>query len=207
MKHSWILIVAMIGHILNWYCDRLLFCTPSGNFTISDLKDNKKMSAVFKTMPENAPIRSLVLGTLAMCMQFLGFLALGIWMQQYSSLWANLIIIGAAILYTFGLAYHIMGCAAEWIYIKNGCSEEERKLTSEFFDKSMPTMISCFAGIIIISVSLFVPVVMGMTSLPAWACVINLLLLYLVQAPFNIPGAGNLAGAAMYLGLFIIFLI
>ena len=207
MKHSWILIVAMIGHILNWYCDRLLFCTPSGNFTISDLKDNKKMSAVFKTMPENAPIRSLVLGTLAMCMKFLGFLALGIWMQQYSSLWANLIIIGAAILYTFGLAYHIMGCAAEWIYIKNGCSEEERKLTSEFFDKSMPTMISCFAGIIIISVSLFVPVVMGMTSLPAWACVINLLLLYLVQAPFNIPGAGNLAGAAMYLGLFIIFLI
>lgn len=207
MKHSWILIVAMIGHILNWYCDRLLFCTPSGNFNISDLKDNEKMSAVFKTMPENAPIRSLVLGTLAMCMQFLGFLALGIWMQQYSSLWANLIIIGAAILYTFGLAYHIMGCAAEWIYIKNGCSEEERKLTSEFFDKSMPTMISCFAGIIIISVSLFVPVVMGMTSLPAWACVINLLLLYLVQAPFNIPGAGNLAGAAMYLGLFIIFLI
>ena len=199
--------MAMIGHILNWYCDRLLFCTPSGNFNISDLKDNEKMSAVFKTMPENAPIRSLVLGTLAMCMQFLGFLALGIWMQQYSSLWANLIIIGAAILYTFGLAYHIMGCAAEWIYIKNGCSEEERKLTSEFFDKSMPTMISCFAGIIIISVSLFVPVVMGMTSLPAWACVINLLLLYLVQAPFNIPGAGNLAGAAMYLGLFIIFLI
>lgn len=207
MEHSWILIVAMIGHILNWYCDRLLFCTPSGKFNISYLRDNEKLSVVFKTMPENAPIRSLVLGTLAMCMQFLGYLALGIWMQQYSSLWANLIIIGVAILYTFGLAYHIVGCAAEWIYIRNGCSEEGRKLTSEFFDKSTPTMIGCFAGINIISVSLFVPVVAGMTSFPTWACVINLLLLYLVQAPFNIPGAGNLAGAAMYLGLFIMFLI
>jgi len=85
MEHSWILIVAMLGHILNWYCDRLLFCTPSGKFNISYLRDNEKMSVVFKTMPENAPIRSLVLGTLAMCMQFLGYLALGIWMQQYSS--------------------------------------------------------------------------------------------------------------------------
>jgi hypothetical protein len=26
-------------------------------------------------------------------------------------------------------------------------------------------------------------------------------------APFNIPGAGNIAGAAMYLGLFILFMI
>ena len=47
----------------------------------------------------------------------------------------------------------------------------------------------------------------GMTPLPAWACVFNLLPLFLVQAPFNILGAGNIAGAVMYLGLFILFLI
>ena len=68
-------------------------------------------------------------------------------------------------------------------------------------------MVGCFAGILLVSVALFVPVVAGMTQLPAWACVINLLILYLVQAPFNIPGAGNIAGAVMYLGLFILFLI
>ena len=45
-----------------------------------------------------------------------------------------------------------------------------------------------------------------MTPLPVWACVFNLLPLFLVQAPFNIPGAGNIAGAVMYLGLFILFL-
>lgn len=84
MVHIWILIVAMVGHVLNWYCDRLLFCTPSGKFNISDLKDNEKMAPVFKTMPENAPIRSLVLGTLAMCMQLFGYLAIGIWLRQYS---------------------------------------------------------------------------------------------------------------------------
>ena len=53
----------------------------------------------------------------------------------------------------------------------------------------------------------FIPVVAGLTPLAAWACVFNLLPLFLVQVPFNIPGAGNIAGAAMYLGLFILFLI
>ena len=99
------------------------------------------------------------------------------------------------------------GVLNSYIYIKNGCTEEGRKLTEEFFGKSTPTMIGCFAGIIIVSIALFVPVAAGMTPLPAWACVINLLPLYLVQAPFNIPGAGNIAGAVMYLGLFILFLI
>ena len=68
-------------------------------------------------------------------------------------------------------------------------------------------MVGCYAGIVLFSVAQFIPVVAGLTPLPAWACVFNLLPLFLVQAPFNIPGAGNIAGAAMYLGLFILFLI
>ena len=39
MEHSWILIVAMIGHVLCVYSDRLILCTPGGNFGNSDIKD------------------------------------------------------------------------------------------------------------------------------------------------------------------------
>ena len=205
MEHTWLLIVAMAGHILNWYCDRLLFCTPGGTFKFSDLKDNERMEAVFKAMPENAPIRSIGLGTLSMCLELFGYLALGIWMKDYSSLWANLMIVGAAIIYTFGLAYHVVGGSAEWIYIKSGYTEHGRKLTEEFFGKNSITMIGCFIGIALFSVAFFVPVVTGMTQLPTWACVFNLLPVYLVLSPFHIPGAGNIAGAIMYLGLFILF--
>ena len=207
MEHSWILIVAMIGHILCVYCDRLILCTPGGNFSYSDIKDNGKMARLFAAMPESAPLRSLGLGTFAMFLQFFGYLALGIWMHPYSALWANLMIVGAAMIYTFGLAHHIQGCAAEWIYIKSDHSEEGRKLTADFWDKTSAVMIGCYAGIILFSVAHFIPVVAGMTALPAWACVFNLLPLFLVQSPFNIPGAGNIAGAVMYLGLFILFLI
>lgn len=80
-------------------------------------------------------MRSIVLGTLAMFMQFFGYLALGIWMHPYSALWANLMIVGAVMIYTFGLAHHILGCASEWIYIKSDHTEEGCKLTSDFFGK------------------------------------------------------------------------
>ena len=207
MEHSWILILAMIGHVLCVYCDRLILCTPGGNFSYSDIKDNERMARLFTAMPESSPLRSIVLGTLAMFLQFFGYLALGIWMRQYSALWANIMIVGAAMIYTFGLAHHVLGCAAEWIYIKSDHTEEGRKLTADFFGKTSAVMIGCYAGILIFSVAHFIPVVAGMTALPAWACVFNLMPLFLVQAPFKIPGAGNIAGAVMYLGLFILFLI
>lgn len=207
MEHSWILLIAMIGHILCVFADRLLLCTPGGVFSFSDMKDNTRMAKLFAAKPESEPLRSIVLGTLAMFMQFFGYLALGIWMRPYSALWANGMIVGAAMIYTFGLAHHILGCAAEWIYIKNDHTEEGRKLTSDFFGKTSVTMIGCYGGILLFSVAHFIPVVTGMTPLPAWACVFNLLPLFLVQVPFNIPGAGNIAGAVMYLGLFILFFI
>jgi len=45
MKHSWILLIAMIGHILCVYADRLLLCTPGGSFSFADMKD-KKMTMI-----------------------------------------------------------------------------------------------------------------------------------------------------------------
>ena len=199
MEHSWIMLLAMIGHVLCVYADRLLLCTPGGQFGFSDMKDNARMARLFVTKPESDPLRSIVLGTLAMFLQFFGYLA-------YSALWANMMIVGAAMIYTFGLAHHILGCAAEWIYIKSDHTEKGLKLTNDFFSKTSATMIGCYAGILLFSVAHFIPVAAGMTPLPAWACVFNLLPLFLVQAPFSIPGAGNIAGAAMYLGLFILFL-
>ena len=207
MEHSWILLIAMIGHILCVVADRLLLCTPGGSFSFADMKDNERMVKLFGAKPEGEPLRSIVLGTLAMFLQFFGYLALGIWMRPYSALWANIMTVGAAMIYTFGLAHHILGCAAEWIYIKSDHTEEGRKLTNDFFGKTSATMIGCYAGIVLFSVAHFIPVVAGMTPLSAWACVFNLLPLFLLQAPFNISGAGNIAGAAMYLGLFILFLI
>ena len=62
-------------------------------------------------------------------------------------------IVGASMIYTFGLAHHIQGCAAEWSYIKSNHSEERRKLTADFWDKTSAVMIGCYAGILLFSVA------------------------------------------------------
>ena len=63
------------------------------------------------------------------------------------------------------------------------------------------TMIACYLGLIVFSVTLFVMVVTGRTALPAWACIFNILAIAAVLFPLRIGGAGNWAGAAMFLGL------
>ena len=75
MEHSWILLIAMIGHILCVVADRLLLCTPGGSFSFADMKDNERMVKLFGAKPEGEPLRSIVLGTLAMFLQFFGYLS------------------------------------------------------------------------------------------------------------------------------------
>lgn len=69
MKHSWVLMIAMFGHVLCVYADRLLLCTPGGQFSFSDMKDNKRMAKHFAAKPESEPLRSIVLGSVAMFMR------------------------------------------------------------------------------------------------------------------------------------------
>ena len=80
-------------------------------------------------------------------------------------------------------------------------TEEAREAITEFFKKTSVTMIACYLGLIVYSVTLFVMVVTGATALPAWACVFNIMLIAAVLFPLRIGGAGNWAGAAMFLGL------
>ena len=51
MEHSWILLVSMIGHILCVYADRLLLCTPGGQFSFPDMKDNARMAKHIRRYP------------------------------------------------------------------------------------------------------------------------------------------------------------
>ena len=74
----------------------------------------------------------------------------------------------------------------------------------EFFKKTSITMYACYLGILIFSVSFFVAVVAGHTSLPQWGCIFNFIPLFVALVLFKTPGAGNLAGAVMFLGLFLL---
>ena len=83
-------------------------------------------------------------------------------------------------------------------------TDEAREAALEFQIKTIATMIVGYLGLAIFLVTLFIMVVTGKTSLPQWACVLNTLPLMLVLTLTKLPAKGNIAGAVMYLGLFIL---
>lgn len=198
---KWLFLVALIGHLLCGVCDCLLTYLPKGRFQFGYMKDNQRLSAVFEGMPLHNTVLSMMLGCLAMCMMFFGYLALALWMRPISASHGNLMMLAVGLIFTFGIAHHILCGVPEWLYVRLGRTEEARQVITELFQKTSVTMFVCYAGFLIFGVALFAAVVSGLTPLPRWACVFNTTLLMLVLTPTRIGGGGNWAGAIMFLGL------
>ena len=195
------MLIAVFGHLLCGICDCLLIYTPSGKFGFQLMKNDDKMREAFRTMPLRNPMISMLMGVLALLMSSGGYFALYLWMRQFSATAAVIMLIAAAVFYIPGTAHHVICGVAEWFYIRMGMTKDAREVVMEFFKKTSVTMIACYLGMIVFSVTLFVMVVTGATALPSWACIFNIFLIASVLSPFRIGGAGNWAGAVMFLGL------
>ena len=195
-------LVAVAGHLLCGACDCLLIYLPNGRFRFEDMRDNRKLSAAFMGLPLRNPLLSMLLGCLAMCLFTQGYLALSDWMGAYSGTCAALMRVGSVVVATFGVAHHVFCGVPEWLYVRLGRTREALDLINEFFKKTSITMLVCYLGFLIFGATFFVAVVAGMTPLPRWACVFNILPLMLALFPLRVGGAGNWAGAIMFAGLF-----
>lgn len=199
-----LLLTAFLGHILCWVCDLLLIYAPGGKFGFACLQDNEKMSKVFEGMPLKNPMFSMLAGVFALAMCFCGYLGLYEWMKQFSMTYAVIIIASAIVYIMQGVAHHVFCGILEWFYIRLGRTEEVRKAVVEFFGKTSITMYVCYAGTAVFAIAFLIAVATGQTSLPRWGCIFNVLPLFIILTPLKVPGAGNIAGAVMFLGLFLL---
>ncbi|MBR1457568.1 MAG: hypothetical protein IJ594_10485 [Oscillospiraceae bacterium] len=202
---KWLFLIALAGHLLCGVCDCWMTYLPNGRFKFDQMKDNEKLSRVFEGMPPRNAILSMLLGCLAMCMMFFGYLALALWMRPISAIHANLMLLAVGVIFTFGIAHHVLCGVPEWLYVRLGRTEAARQVITELFRKTSVTMFVCYAGFLLFGAVLFAAVVSGLTPLPEWACVFNTTLLMLALMPTRVGGSGNWAGALMFLGLLIVF--
>ena len=200
-----VLFIAFIGHILCGICDCLLGYSPSGRLDLKGaLKSSDKMKEVFKDYPIKWSLVSIMLGVFAITMFGFGYLELSKWMEEYSQV-ASLVMYISAVIFLISIVVHHIICGlVEWLYVRLGKTDEAREVALEFQIKTIATMIVGYLGLAIFLVTLFIMVVTGKTSLPQWACVLNTLPLMLVLTLTKLPAKGNIAGAVMYLGLFIL---
>lgn len=200
-----VLFIAFIGHILCGICDCLLGYSPSGRLDLKGaLKSSDKMKEVFKDYPIKWSLVSIMLGVFAITIFGFGYLELSKWMEEYSQV-ASLVMYISAVIFLISIVVHHIICGlVEWLYVRLGKTDEAREVALEFQIKTIATMIVGYLGLAIFLVTLFIMVVTGKTSLPQWACVLNTLPLMLVLTLTKLPAKGNIAGAVMYLGLFIL---
>ena len=132
------------------------------------------------------------------------YLALGAWVLPQSPVCGALMLAGGILFLLPGIAHHVFCGAVEWAYLRMGKTAEARKQILTFFRQTSATMYVCYLGLLLFSVSFFLAVVSGATSLPRWACLCNTLPVVLLLAPFRIVGVGNAAGTIVFLGLFLL---
>lgn len=60
----------------------------------------------------------------------------------------------------------------------------------------------CYLGWAVFGISMFFAVITGITDVPRWACIFNIVPLFLVTFSLHIRGMGYWCGAIMFIGLF-----
>ena len=200
-----VLLIAFIGHVLCGICDCLLSYSPNGRLDLKGaLKSPEKMREVFKDYPIRWSLLSIMIGVYAITAFGFGYLALSRWMEQYSDTASAVMYISAVVFLISIVVHHIICGLVEWLYVRLGRTDEARDAALEFQKKTIATMVVGYLGLAAFVFTLFIMVITGKTSLPQWACVLNTLPLMIILLPTKLPAKGNIAGALMFLGLFII---
>ena len=196
-------LIAIAGHLLCGYCDCLLTYVPGGKkFGAKQLKDKKLMAETFEKMPLKNPLLSMLLGCLALFMCSAGYYGIYLWMKDFSETYAVIILISSALFIVAGTAHHILCGVAEWMYVRMGMTEEAFYAVIKLFKDTSATMIACYLGWGVFGIIMLIAVITGITDIPRWACIFNIVPLFLVTFPFHIGGMGNWCGATMFIGLF-----
>jgi hypothetical protein len=162
------------------------------------------MREVFKDYPIRWSLLSIMIGVYAITAFGFGYLALSRWMEQYSDTASAVMYISAVVFLISIVVHHIICGLVEWLYVRLGRTDEARDAALEFQKKTIATMVVGYLGLAAFVFTLFIMVITGKTSLPQWACVLNTLPLMIILLPTKLPAKGNIAGALMFLGLFII---
>ena len=198
-------LIAIVGHLLCGYCDCLLTYVPGGKkFGAKQLKDKALMAETFEKMPLKNPLLSMLLGCLALFMCSVGYYGIYLWMKEFSKTYAVIILISSALFIVAGTAHHILCGVAEWMYVRMGRTEDAFNAVIKLFKDTSATMIVCYLGWAVFGIIMLIAVITGITDVPRWACIFNIVPLFLVTFPFHIGGMGNWCGATMFIGLFVL---
>ncbi len=185
------LVVGIIGHGLNLYCDRTLSIFPNGKLMIANIQKIREGDYAAKLMEgvsPSVPLRSGVWGVFAIFMEYFGYLAMATYAYQRAPVIGVILFLATTYSCIISSAYHVKCGLAEYVFLKNGCDERAKETMLDLMDCG-PALRSCFVSLLVYIVTMMVAIVTGAIGFPLWAVIFTTLPIFILLYPFKIIGS------------------
>lgn len=195
------LVLGIIGHAINMYCDRILCMFPNGTLRLEDIKtlgEGDKMARLMDGVAEAIPMRSAILGAFALMLQFLGYFALSGYIYQHSKLYGSILFATITYFIILGTAHHVKYALAEYVFIRLGRDEKAKSLMLDMYANT-PVTRTCYVSYLIFIITLIAAIVTGVAAFPIWAAVFTILPIFIIMFPFRIIGTLHIAASVSML--------
>lgn len=189
------LLLGIVGHGLNMYCDRILSVFPNGTIKLASFNRIKEDGYAAKLMAgasPRVPMRSGVLGVFAIVLEFFGYAALSFYAYQRAPVYGGLLFVFAAFFAILAAAYHLKTALAEWAFLKYGMDARAKGMMLDLLECGAPTKL-CYFGAIGYYITLIVAIATGAMGFPLWALIFTVLPIVLVMVPLQILGTMHIA--------------
>lgn len=196
------LILGIIGHVINMWCDRVLSITPNGKLTLStmnDINDHQKMAELYEGVDPSVPMNSAILGVFALFLHYFGYISIAHFIGTYSNILGTILFVCASLFAILGVGHHVKYALSLWTFIKGGRDEKSHELFTELYHGGNATKL-CYLGYVGYILTLILAIFMHIGGLPLWALIFTVLPIFIVLVPFKIIGSLHISAIITFLG-------
>lgn len=201
------LVLGIIGHALNMYCDRILSIFPNGTITLTDFKtifEGDRLAKLFDGVSAKIPMRSAILGAFAIFLEFFGYFSMTAYMYGQSKVYGSIMFVAIALFNIIAVAHHVKYGLVEYVFIKLGRDDKAKALMKDLFNSAPITKV-CYLGYFAFIVTLIVAIITGVAAFPLWALIFTILPIFIIMFPLRIIGTMHIAAmASMLVWIFLI---
>ncbi len=184
------LILGIIGHAMNMYCDYILSVFPNGKLTLKKLKDIKNgdtLSKLMEGVSANMSVRSIVLEVVGLVLEFLGYFSITAYVYKSSQIYGTIMFLAISFFCIVGMAHHTKCCLAEYVFLKLDRVDKAKTLMLQIMDIAPITKL-CYVGYLLFVAILMIVILTGTISFPIWAVIFTILPIFILLFPLQIIG-------------------
>ena len=168
---KFMLILGIICHAINMYCDRRLSIFPNRTLcfqTIGHIKEEGFLKYILSGVPASVPMLSSVLGVFAIVFEFFGYLSIALYAYSKSPLFGTLLFLAAIFFCILASGYHVKTGLSEYVFIKLGMDEKAKDMMIDLMNSGTILRL-CFVGLVTYIIILIITIINGTIGFPLWS--------------------------------------